>query len=129
MLFLHHFFIFFYVQYRLRFDEATYLSFLFKFIISKRLSCRLWRSDVLLFSDFINIVFILPYNYTEFIIFLYTYLIIFLLYIKNTWFDVFHLAHFWIHYLFLLVQVLLVIFEVFALELNFLVPFHEGYAK
>ena len=42
----------------LRFDKATYLSLLFKIILSVRLSNSLWRSDVLLFSEFINIVFI-----------------------------------------------------------------------
>ena len=56
-----------------RFDKATYLSLLFKFILSERFSYSLWRSDVLLFSEFINIVSILFYNLIEFIILLYTY--------------------------------------------------------
>ena len=60
----------------LRFDEATYLSLLFKFYLSERLSNSLWGSDVLLFSEFINIVFILFYNFIEFIIFLHTFLVI-----------------------------------------------------
>ena len=60
----------------LRFDKATYLSLLFKFILSERLCNSLWGSDVLLFSEFINIVFILFYNFIEFIIFLHTFLVI-----------------------------------------------------
>ena len=40
------------------------------------LSNNLWESDVLLFSEFINIVFILFYNFIEFIILLYTFLVI-----------------------------------------------------
>ena len=59
----------------LRFDRATYLSLLFKFILSERLSNSLWGSDVLLFSGLINIVFILFYNFIEFIILLYTFLV------------------------------------------------------
>ena len=60
----------------LRFDKATYLSLVFKFILSERLSNTLRGSDVLLFSEFINIVPILSYNLTEFIILLYTFLAI-----------------------------------------------------
>ena len=51
----------------LRFDKATYLSLRFKFILSERLSNSLRRSDVLLFSEFINRVSILFYNFIEFI--------------------------------------------------------------
>ena len=36
-----------------RFDKEKYLSLLFKFILSERLSNSLWVSDVLLFSEFI----------------------------------------------------------------------------
>ena len=42
----------------LRFDKTTYLPLLFNIIYSVRLSDSLWRSDVLLFLEFINIVFI-----------------------------------------------------------------------
>ena len=55
-----------------------YLSLLFQFILSVRLSNNLWGSDVLLFLEFINIVPILFYNFIEFIILLYTFLVIFL---------------------------------------------------
>ena len=48
----------------------------FKFILSKSLSNSLWGSDFLLFSEFINIVSILFYNFIEFIILLYTFLVI-----------------------------------------------------
>ena len=53
----------------LRFDKGTYLPFLFKFILSKNLSNSLRGSDVLLFSEFINIVSILFYNFIEFTIY------------------------------------------------------------
>ena len=42
----------------LKFDKAIYLSFLLRSILSVRLSYSLWGSDVLLFLEFINIVFI-----------------------------------------------------------------------
>ena len=61
----------------LRFDKGTYLSRLFKFILSARLSKSLWRSDVLLFSEFLNIVSLLFYNFFEFIR-LYNFLVIYL---------------------------------------------------
>ena len=41
----------------LRFYRAIYLSFLLKSILSVRLRNRLWGSDILLFSEFTNIVF------------------------------------------------------------------------
>ena len=41
-----------------RFDKAIYLSFLLKPILSVRLSTSLQGSDVLVFSEFVNIVFI-----------------------------------------------------------------------
>ena len=56
----------------LRLDKATYLSFLFNFILSVTVSISL-RGSVLLFSEFINIVFILHYNCIEFIILLYAF--------------------------------------------------------
>ena len=40
----------------LRFDEATFISLLFNFIFSQRLSSSLWGSDVLLFPEFINLI-------------------------------------------------------------------------
>ena len=48
----------------------------FKFILSKRLSNGPRVSEVLLFSEFMNIVSILFYNFIEFIILLYTFLVI-----------------------------------------------------
>ena len=62
----------------LRFDRATYLAFLFslKFILSERLSNSLSGLNVLLFSELINIVSIMFYNSIEFIILLYTFLVI-----------------------------------------------------
>ena len=44
----------------LRFDKAISLSFCLKSVLSVRLSDSLWGSHVLLFSEFINVVFILP---------------------------------------------------------------------
>ena len=61
----------------LRLDKATYLSFIFKFILSEILSNILLRLDVLLFSEFMNIVSILFYDFIEFIILLYTFLLIY----------------------------------------------------
>ena len=52
----------------LRFDKRTYVSLLFKFILSARLINSLWGLDVLLFSEFINAVSILFDNSIEFII-------------------------------------------------------------
>ena len=60
----------------LRLDKATYLSSLFKFFLSERLSNNQSRSDALLFSEFINIAPILHYTFIEFIILLYTFLVI-----------------------------------------------------
>ena len=60
----------------LRFDKATYLSLLFKFSLSERLSNSVLGSDVLLFSESINIVSMLFYEFIEFIILLHTFLVI-----------------------------------------------------
>ena len=60
----------------LRFDRATYLSLLVKFVLSERVSNSLWGSDGLLFPKFINIVSILYYKYNEFVILLYSSLVI-----------------------------------------------------
>ena len=43
----------------LRFSKATYLSLLFKFILSERLSISLWESELFVFFEFTYIVFIL----------------------------------------------------------------------
>ena len=63
----------------LRFDKATCLLLLYKllFILSGRLSISVWGSDILLFPEFINIVSILYYIFIEFIILLYTFLVIY----------------------------------------------------
>ena len=60
----------------LRFNKATYLSLLFRFIFSERLSNTLWASGVLLFSNFTNKLSLLFYNFIELIILLYPFLII-----------------------------------------------------
>ena len=60
----------------LRLDTDTYLLLLFKSILPGRLSNSLRGSDVLLFLEFINIVSILFYKFFEFIILLYTFLVI-----------------------------------------------------
>ena len=66
------------------FDKATYLSLIYLttyisyFILSVRLSNSLLRSDILLFLEFINIVSILFCNFIEWMILLYTFLVIFL---------------------------------------------------
>ena len=58
------------------FDKRTYLSLPLKFIWSKNLSNRLWVSDVLRSSKFLNIVWVLIYNFIEFIILFYTFIVI-----------------------------------------------------
>ena len=61
----------------LKVDKTTYLSLLLKFILFKYyfilLSNNLWRSDFLLFLEFVDIVSILIFNFIEFIILLYTF--------------------------------------------------------
>ena len=57
----------------LRFDRATYLSLLFKFIFTERLSHCLGGSNVLLFSEFMNIVSIVLYNFIKLIKLMYTF--------------------------------------------------------
>ena len=58
-------------------NACKYLSFIFKAILSERLNNSLWGSDVLRFLEFINIVSILFYNFIEFIMLLYTFLVIY----------------------------------------------------
>ena len=60
----------------LRFGKATYLSLTFKFVLSESFGNSLWRSDIPLFLEFINIVPILFYNFAELIILFYTFLVI-----------------------------------------------------
>ena len=66
-----------------RFDKETYLTLLFNTILSESLSNSLRGSYVLLISEFINVASILFYNYIEFLILLYSFLVIFLLDTKN----------------------------------------------
>ena len=79
LLFLYTFCIFPCIVYTkiLWFDKAIYLSFFFRYILSERLSNNLWGSGVLLFSEFINLVYILYYNFIEIIKLLYTFLVIY----------------------------------------------------
>ena len=98
----------------LRFYKATYLSLLFKFILSERLSNSLLGSDFLIFPEFINIVSVLFYKFIEFIILLYTFLAIFFSLQRTYDMCDFTFVSFQIYYLLLLVQVLLVIFEAFV---------------
>ena len=60
----------------LRFDKPGYLSLVFKFILSERLGNSLWGLDVLLFSEFINIILILYHNFIELFILLYAFPVI-----------------------------------------------------
>ena len=95
----------------LSFDKTTYLSFLFKFILSKRLSNGLLGSDVLLFPEFINVVSILFYNFIEFIILLYTFLVISFARYRKYIICLLSFSKFSDVLLLLIVQVLLLIFE------------------
>ena len=74
-MFLYNFLTFFHAYYMLILNKGTYLSLLFKIILSKNWSSSLWGSDILLFWEFMNIVSILFYNFIEFIILLYTFLV------------------------------------------------------
>ena len=65
--------------YCFRCDRATYLSLLFKFILSERLSICLWELHVLLFLKLINIVSISALYLFEFIRLLHPLLVNFLL--------------------------------------------------
>ena len=67
----------------LRFDKRTYLSLPFKFILSVRLSNSLWKSDVPFFLEFMNTVSILFHNFIEFIILLYSFLVIYFSWYKE----------------------------------------------
>ena len=78
--------------------NAKILWILFKSILSEKMSTSLWGSDVLLFSEFINIVSILFYMFIEFILLLYTFLVISFARYR------FHLADFQMYYLLLLAQ-------------------------
>ena len=60
----------------LRLGKAIYLSFLLKSILSVRLSNSLWRSNVLLYLEFKNVVSIFYCTFIAFIILLYTFLVI-----------------------------------------------------
>ena len=59
------------------------MSLLFKFILSAKLINSLWDSDILLFSEFINIVSILYYASIELIRLLHTFLVIYFAWYKE----------------------------------------------
>ena len=99
----------------LRFDKATDLSLVFKFILPERLSNRLWGQDVSLFLKFINIVFLLVYNFIEFIMLLYTLLVISFAQYKEYIICLISFSN----YLLWFVQVPLIIFEAFVSDLIF----------
>ena len=60
-----------------RFHKAAYVTLPFKFILSIRLNNSLSRLNVPLFLELTNIVSVLFYNFIEFIILLYTFLVIY----------------------------------------------------
>ena len=100
----------------LRLDGVRCFSLLFQFVLSRRLSNSVSGSDVLLFSELMNIVPILFYSFIEFITLLYTFLVTSFAGYKRKYdlSDFIYLTTFQMYYLFLHVQVLLVIFEAFA---------------
>ena len=83
----------------LRYDRTTYLSLLFKFTLSGKLINSQCESDVLLFLESMNIVFI-------FVLYLYLINYIIIYFFSKLFCS--------IHYLLLPVQELLVIFEAFV---------------
>ena len=72
------------------------------------------RNGCIAISEFINIVSISYYTFIEFIVLLFACLVTSFAWYKNMWFDGFHLVNVSMYYLFLLAQVLLVIFEKFV---------------
>ena len=60
-----------------RFHKAAYATLPFKFILFIRLNNSLSRFNVPLFLELTNIVSVLFYNFIEFIILLYTFLVIY----------------------------------------------------
>ena len=89
----------------LRYDRTTYLSLLFKFTLSGKLINSQCESDVLLFLESMNSIFI-------FVLYLYLINCIIIYFFSNLFYS--------IHYLLLPVQELLVIFEAFVYGLNIL---------
>ena len=65
----------------LRLDKAKYLSFLLRSVLSVTLSNSLRRRDVLLFLEFINIVFVFTICFIKFTTLMYIFLVI--LWYKN----------------------------------------------
>ena len=63
-------FIFFHLQYIIRFHKVTSFSLLFKFILSARLSNSVLGSDILLSSEFMNTEPIFSNTFIEFYILL-----------------------------------------------------------
>ena len=98
----------------LRFDRATYLSLLVKFVLSERFSNSLWGSDSLLFAKFMNIVSLLYYKYIGFVILLYSSLVISFARCKEYMICSISFSKFPKYYLLFFVQELLVIFETFT---------------
>ena len=105
----------------LRFDKATFLSLFFKFTSFERLGNNLSGSDVLLFSEFTNIVSILFYNFIKFIMLLHTFLLVSFARYNEYMISLISFSKFQMYYLLLLVQKLLVIFEGICLGLNILI--------
>ena len=67
----------------LRFYKTTFLSLLLMFILPGKMSNSLWRSDVPLFIEFINILSNAFYKFTELLVFLHTFLVIFFAWYKE----------------------------------------------
>ena len=55
----------------LRLDYSTYLSLLFKYILSARLSINLRSSEVLIFFEVLRIIYILFYIYIDFLLYFF----------------------------------------------------------
>ena len=102
----------------LRYDRTTYLSLLFKFTLSEKLINSQCESDVLLFLESMNIVFI-------FVLYLYWINYIIIYFFSNLFCSIQRIHDNYIitsqlYYLLLPAQELLVIFEAFVYGLNIL---------
>ena len=121
LLLLYKLFMFFYVQWILRFDKAIIFSPFLIANLSVGLSVTTCGSEVLLFSEFVKIVsiFITECNFIEcyFIVLIWLCDFIVFLVISFEWYKQFvwfHLINYLSYCLFSLVQELLTIFELFV---------------
>ena len=107
------------VSYMPRLDKATYSSLFSSLFYLKDWVIVYEDHNVLPYSEFLNIVSILFYNFIELIMLLCTFQYFILLDANNILFYGFHLVSLQTYYLLLVVQVLLVILDAFVEKVIF----------